>query len=143
MYGGGIFKAEGAIVNVRNTIIASNTAPFGSDINGYSNGQVEPYRPVFNSLGNNLIGINTDGFNAASGFVNSVGGDRTGTIDVPLDPLLSPFANYGGNTDTHTLLPGSPAANAGNNCVVTATCLSNNAAQPLTADQRGNGFPVW
>lgn len=40
-------------------------------------------------------------------------------------PLLGPLANNGGPTDTHALLAGSPALNAGNN----ATCLAT--------DQRG------
>ncbi len=48
------------------------------------------------------------------------------------DARLSPLANNGGPTQTHALLSGSPALDAGSNT------LANNAG--LTLDQRGIGF---
>src|SRR6185369_1696323 len=46
--------------------------------------------------------------------------------------LLASLGNYGGQTQTLALLPGSPALNAGSNT------LANNAG--LTTEQRGFGF---
>jgi uncharacterized repeat protein (TIGR01451 family) len=46
------------------------------------------------------------------------------------DPLLAPLGNYGGATQTHALLPGSPALDAGDS----ATCEAT--------DQRGIARPV-
>jgi hypothetical protein len=43
--------------------------------------------------------------------------------------LLGPLGNQGGETQTHRLLVGSPAIDAGSN------------PQNLTLDQRGTGFP--
>ena len=47
------------------------------------------------------------------------------------DPLLGPLADNGGPTQTHSLLPGSPAINAGDPAIV---------ASPTEFDQRGTGF---
>src|SRR5262249_38507237 len=94
-----------------NTIVAGNTA----NTNG-----PDVYGPVA-SLGNNLIG-ETDG---SSGWVGS---DLTGTIAMPLEPLLAPLDYYGGPTETVALLPGSPAIGAGNIALIPSG---------VTTDQRG------
>ncbi|HWS27025.1 MAG TPA: choice-of-anchor Q domain-containing protein, partial [Xanthomonadales bacterium] len=70
---------------------------------------------VNTSLGNNLSD-------------DATGGGGPGDL-INIDPLLAPLANYGGTTQTHALLPGSPAINA-----------ANNAAAPPT-DQRGIARP--
>jgi len=59
---------------------------------------------------------------------NIVGNAGSGTIDARLGAL----ANNGGSTETHALLAGSPALDAGSNTV------SDGAS--LTTDQRGTGF---
>src|SRR6185295_11440420 len=56
-----------------------------------------------NSQGYNLIG-NTAG--------TVILGIATGNL-LDIDPLLGPLQNNGGPTDTHALLPGSPALDAG------------------------------
>jgi hypothetical protein len=55
--------------------------------------------------------------------------DDPGNSRIGVDPLLGPLADNGGGTQTHALLPGSPAIDAGNN----ATCLA--------IDQRGIARP--
>lgn len=128
-------SAGGGVVNVlkttkvRNTIIANNIALSGNDPD------IRYFSSPFTSLGNNLIGKN--GCNC---FINGVNGDKVGTVENPLDPLLTSLGNYGGQTDTQRLLPESPAIDAGNNCVVTANCPTNNIAESLATDQRGTGF---
>jgi hypothetical protein len=57
-----------------------------------------------------------------------------GTTPPLLDPVLGPLANNGGTTQTHALLPGSPAIDAGSS----GGCRDNVGAQ-LATDQRG--FP--
>lgn len=95
---------------IGNTIVAQNIG--GPDAAG-----------DFASLGGNLIG-NADG---ATGFSAS---DLKGTSAAPLDPLLGPLADNGGPTQTHALLAGSPALDAGDN---------SKATDPLITDQRGTG----
>ncbi|MCA1623375.1 MAG: hypothetical protein LC768_15060 [Acidobacteria bacterium] len=135
--GGGIMTTSSGTTIVRNSIIANNTAPFNPDVSFHPVApNVPPTPPVYTSQGNNLIGISVGGV----GFTDGVNGDKVGTSAAPLDPMLGPLANNGGQTDTHSLENGSPAIDAGNNCVVTATCPTNNPSEPLTTDQRGTGF---
>lgn len=147
--------AGGGIVNVavtplgtvrlRNNIIATNTAVvntnlISSDVLG-----------IFTSLGNNLIGNN---LNATASFTASVfvGGNPTPNANADLvgrigvgfqiiDPRLGGLQNNGGPTNTRLQMAGSPAINAGNNCVTNSSCASNNPPFNLTVEQRGAGFP--
>ncbi|MBX3010724.1 MAG: hypothetical protein KF832_04420 [Caldilineaceae bacterium] len=55
------------------------------------------------------------------------------------DPTLGPLDDYGGNTLTHALLPGSPAIDAGDN----TTCLATDqrdAARPFDGDSNGSAL---
>jgi len=75
------------------------------------------------NISHSLI-LNTSGMsaNGSTGIpTNGVNGNIVG-----LDPNLGPLQNNGGPTQTHALLPGSPAINAG-----------NNALAPTPIDQRG------
>jgi hypothetical protein len=107
--GGGIEYLNGTI-NIGMTIIAGNTATSNSDVSG-----------SFTSSDYNLIGDDT----GSTGFTRM--NDQVGTSAEPLDPLLAPLAFYGGTTETHALLFGSPAIDAGD----------PSFAPPPTTDQRG------
>jgi hypothetical protein len=103
--GGGIYGGT-----LKNTIVAGNRAPSSSDV------------VAILSQGHNLIG---DG-SGATGFDPT---DLVGTSANPIDPMLGPFQDNGGPTQTMALLIGSPAIAAGD---------------PTGApdfDQRGPGFP--
>ncbi len=106
---------QGGTINVRNTIIAGNT----QDISG-----------AFVSNGNNLIGSTAGG----TGFTQPT--DKTNVA-----ANLAPLANNGGQTNTHLPNTGSPAIDAGNNCVVNLSCGANNPPVALTTDQRGIARP--
>jgi hypothetical protein len=86
--GGGIFNQGGA-VQLKSTIVANS--PSGGNCAG----------PI-TSLGHNLDSGTTCGFNQP--------GDRNNA-----NPLLGPLQDNGGLTQTHALLPGSPAIDAGDN----------------------------
>ena len=118
--GGGAY-GYGAI-RLRNTVVANNAAPFGPDV---SNNVV--------TLGNNLIGNGSNTF----GIVHGVNGDQVGTAAAPIDPLLGPLSGNGGLTRTHMPQAGSPAINAGNNCVVLLLGSGGCLTTPLVNDQRG------
>ena len=94
--GGGIFN-DGGIVRTRNTITAGNQTAAG--------GEGPDWWGILNSQGYNLI-ENTDRC--------TIAGDLTGNI-TGKDPLLGNLANNGGPTETHALLSGSPAIDAGYN----------------------------
>ena len=93
--GGGIFSSSAGTLNVRNTIIAVNSAPNGPDVAG-----------TVVSQGYVLIG-NTNGMT-----IDGTQGTEAGNI-YNVNPLLGPLQNNGGPTETHALLSGSPAVERG------------------------------
>ncbi len=116
--GGGLY-VNGGTLTLLNDTITNNTATAGQGgglrrVSGTVNvqntiiaGNTAPVNP-------DVVGsINDQGNNILSG-----------------DAKLAPLANNGGPTQTHALLPGSPALDAGDNA----------AASSLTTDQRGNTF---
>ncbi len=136
-HGGGVENTPGGgpfttgTINLKNTIIARNgfgTTPqaHGYDLLGLG----------FVSQGNNLIGT-TD---QSDFLLNGKPTDKTGTDAAQLNPLLGPLGNNGGPTQTQALLPGSPAIDAGDNCILNNTCLPAYGSN-ITTDQRGNVRP--
>jgi len=111
---GGLHKSTSLLnANIRNTIIAGNTGSASPDAFG-----------AFNSQGTNLIG--TVG--------TSTGWIATDLLNQPA--LLGPLGSYGGLSRTHPLLAGSPAINAGQNCVRNLSCTASNPPIAVTFDQR-------
>jgi CSLREA domain-containing protein len=103
--GGGIFAEGSPFIGVnhpelRDTILAANTAPSQRDCSG-----------AVRSGGYNLLG---DGFDCID--FTAAHHDRVGTTAAPLNPQLGPLSLNGGPTPTYALLAGSPARGAGNNC---------------------------
>jgi predicted outer membrane repeat protein len=124
-HGGGIF---GNIYGIGNTIVASNQALYQPDLSGWMSSQ-----------GTNLFGV-VEAFQQV--LVNTAANDKYGMPESPLDPRLGALHNNGGPTLTRALLAGSPAINAANNCVGLPADDENACMPtPLTADQRGTGFP--
>jgi len=116
--GGGIYHAGGggALTNVT---IADNSAGLGGGLNSLPSGLY---------LKNTLIANNPYGGNCRidTGSVTSYGHNLSSdnTCDQGFNTLtdlnntpiiLGPLTNYGGSTETHALLPGSPAIDAGDN----------------------------
>jgi CSLREA domain-containing protein len=116
--GGGILTSSGTLT-VSNTIVAGNT-------DASPGAEAPDCDPGLTSAGNNLIG-NTTGCS-----YTTATGDITG-----ISPGLGPLASNGGGTQTHGLLPGSPAIDAGNPALPSAT-----PPACATADQRGVARPV-
>jgi CSLREA domain-containing protein len=114
--------SAGHQVNIRNTILAGNgTGGNGPDIDSSIFAPIE-----LTSQGHNLIGNpgSVTGFTAP--------GDQVG-----VNPSLGPLVNNGGPTLTYALLTGSPAIDAGDDCVNdVAHCGDVNIPQVKT-DQRG------
>jgi cysteine-rich repeat protein len=107
-----------------NTIVAGN--------NDSNEPNDEDFAGTFTSLGGNIIGNN--GELTPIKFItiinNQQPSDQVGTANTPIDPMLVPLQNNGGPTDTHALLPGSPALDKGED----ANCPSE--------DQRGVVRPL-
>jgi len=116
--GGGIFLSYSDFT-MHNTLVAGNTAPNAPEVYGNSRS--------FTYSGNNLFGENG---------VSGVEGPTLTSNDLILagsiNTAIGPLADNGGPTQTHALVAGSPAIDAGNNNMIPAN---------LVNDQRGAGFP--
>lgn len=116
--GGGIFYFN-TILTLTSDIIAENSAGSGGpDIYTFD---ISPATESYNLIGDN----SNSGLTAGNPNANN---SKIGTSGSPIVPLLGPLANNGGLTQTHALLPGSPAINSGNNPL------------NLLYDQRGAGY---
>lgn len=123
--GGGVHNNNGGLVRIVNSIIAHNGTEIGADLWG-----------SFVSLGHNLL-TNIDGSSGFTLGTNNPNGDLVGASFAQVSPFLGPLQNNGGPTQTRALLPGSPAIDAGDNCVVLASGSGGCLPTPLTTDQRG------
>ncbi len=122
--GGGIGFAPGSSgsLTIANSIVASNGADFGPD-----------FQPP---LGSPTVTFSLIGDNAETGLeeaqIPDSNGNYVGSSAVDaggiIDPMLGPLALNGGSTQTHALLAGSPAIDAGDGDV---------AFDPTSYDQRG------
>jgi hypothetical protein len=118
-FGGGVENFGGTLTLVR-TLVAGNTAPTGPEI--ANNGTVL-------ADNHNLFGV--DGAAGVEGFSPGAT-DVVPPVGVLLTDILNPtLAFNGGFTQTHALVPGSPAVDAGG-----PDCLDANG-DPLPTDQRG------
>jgi predicted outer membrane repeat protein len=128
-HGGGIY-ANGTIA-LRNTIVAGNFDNLGSAGTGTK------HPDISGSVQGNAYNLISD-LTGASGTIG------TGS-DLPGAPAnLGPLAFNGGPTQTHALLPGSAAINAGLTVLI-GTDLSDsdgdgNTGEPIPFDQRGPGY---
>ncbi len=122
---GGLGRPNGIVsikkLTIHNSIIAGNTAASNPDFTAPSNpGDLE--------VRSSLIGINQGTTLTASATADAQG-NLVGALNAIIAPRLGPLQNNGGPTQTHALLPGSPALDAGN---------ANLLPGGLNTDQRGS-----
>jgi hypothetical protein len=120
--GGGINRSGGTVI-LRNTIVAGNFQGASPSTTADNiNGAVDA-ASSFNLIGSVAF---------SGGLTNGVNNNQVGIAN----PGLAPLASNGGSTQTHALLPGSPAINTGSNAFITNPPFSG----PPFTDQRGTGF---
>ena len=148
-YGGGMVNVAYSNPTLTNVTFSSNSAHFGGGMyNGISNPTLTNVTFFNNSSGTNSdVMYNQDNSNAiltnailwgAIANVDSIPiitysltlEDYSGEGNISDDPRLDPLADNGGFTQTHALLPGSPAIDSGSPTVCPAT------------DQRGYLRPI-
>jgi hypothetical protein len=138
--GGGIYNGFGT-VRLTNATVASNSAAFGGGL------WEEPEDTYF--LANTIIAGNTPnncdgngtGFESAGHNLDSDGTCMDAAVagDIPAGlALLGPLANNGGPTQTHALLPGSQAIDAGDEAVCAAAPVDGVDQRGVTRPQDGD-----
>ena len=147
--GGGIFTANATVLIVSSTVTGNSSLAVGGGISLTADNFNDDERLT---LRNSIVAGNTDNGTAPDSLAvgdvtndliveNSLIGDTTGSgvnnatgtgniLDQPA--LLGSLADNGGPTQTHALLSGSPAIDAGNN----ALAVDENGT-PLATDQIG------
>jgi parallel beta-helix repeat protein/predicted outer membrane repeat protein len=129
--GGGIFNPA-ATLALTNTTLSGNSAVLGA---GIWIGRASTL-----NVGNTIIANNSGGDCANFGTLNSTATNlvKDGSCAIPgaisRDPNVGPLADNGGPTQTHALLTGSPALDAGNDTICAASPINNK-------DQRGEIRP--
>lgn len=112
--GGGISLESSSTFVLRNSILAGNTIDGGiMDVQGT---------------------VSSQGFNLVSNTQGSAGWIASDLLNQ--NAMLAPLGNNGGTTQTHGLMPGSPAINSASNSLAVDPFTEN----ALAWDQRGSGF---
>jgi len=132
--GGGIMVSRHGSLVLSNSTITDNSAPDGSGIADVGDSTAAGITTDSSIIaGNHLTGgaegseiVTTHTLNGSHNLITSANTDLPPDTIVA-DPLLAPLADNGGPTQTHALLPGSAAIDAGDN------------ASNLATDQRGDG----
>lgn len=121
--GGGLHRGT-TNVNffIRNSIVAGNNGAAASP-------------DVTNSTG----GIDSEGNNIIGNVGTSTGWEMSDLLNT--NPMLNPLADNGGFSMTFLPMAGSPAIDAGQNCVLDMSCSANNSPINVTTDQRGVSRP--
>ena len=120
--GGGVYSYSffSTPVHLVNTIVADNS------VGGFA---PDMAADVAAGSVNNLIGDGTGLFFSSSGDAIQ---NQVGTSINPIDPLLGPLGNYGGNTQTMPLLVGSPAFAAGGAVTSLTAAITDTTSTTIT-----------
>jgi hypothetical protein len=120
---GGAYTSGGPEANaiVSHSTLAFNRAPQGGGIGGTNLVRLDG-NILYNPDGGNCSGMmGSSNFSSGGYNLDSDGscgldgpGDQSGMLQMPLDPELDQLADNGGPTQTHALLPTSPAIDTGN-----------------------------
>jgi hypothetical protein len=133
--GGGVLSSSGSFATITNSTITGNSAQGAGGI-GNGGGTVtlantivaKNYRGSDTTTADDIFGDVTANFSFIG---DPTGATITGENNRNGDPLLGPLADNGGRTQTHALLVGSPAIDAGDSVA---------GAEAGDFDQRGEGF---
>ena len=149
-FGGGIRTFSGAVTLSSSTVSGNEAMGEGGGIFVF-NTIIDPVFTITNSIiSGNLQSVTAPGVGTPNNLVSdpdsprtinyslidvtdlTVGGNgnQIGTLLAPINPMLGPLAFNGGPTQTHALLPGSLALDAGDPAFTS----------PPDFDQRGPGF---
>ncbi len=134
-YGGAIYNQANGTVNLASVTLAGNQSPNAGGIGGLANVGVVNFvnTLIAGSTNGDCAPLGPGSFPIRSGNLVQNGGCFSAAFP---SVMLGPLADNGGLTQTHALLPGSPAIDYGDN----SYCDDNPGANNL--DQRGVTRPI-
>jgi hypothetical protein len=139
----GFYNFGGANLSLKNTLIVGNQAAVAPEIENVTECP-SPFRCVPNTV--NANNFNLFGTNGSAGVTGFAPGPSDITPSVSVGEIIGPLQNNGGPTQTHALVAGSPAIDAGNpnGCLdSTGTALqTDQRGLPRVFDGNGNGQAV-
>ena len=147
MQGGGGLYNDGGQLTASNSTVWRNQAAVGSGVLNAAGSTTLINTTVFANVGsgifnvadsltisNSIVAQGPQDGNACAGDITTNGpnldDDGTCGASITADPMLNPFGNYGGPTNSHLPMAGSPAIDAGDNAICAAPPVNN-------VDQRG------
>ena len=118
---GGAIAAVSSVVTLVNSAITGNSSPYYAELSFL-------YSTLI-ATGNNLLGdsskTSAEAFYGVSPSNANIIATSDGNRPTPITGILAPLANNGGRTQTHALVAGSPAVDAGNNAACAADPINN------------------
>ncbi len=128
--GGGFIFQRGGNGNLSNTLVSGNKA-------GNAGSEIFNSLSTINANNNNLFGddesTNAEAFDGFTPGLGDITATSDGSTPKPLEQILLPLADNGGDTLTHALAPESPARDAG----ALANCPMNDQRGQLRDDGDG------
>ncbi len=137
---GGI-DCGGGIGGVRQAITVTGSTVSGNTAGGVRSGGGIGGQDVMITVGNALVVGNTGSDTANNELISTATNTDNGgnLLAIPaglsISNIIAPLSDNGGTTQTHALVAGSPAIDAGVNA------LATDGGVALATDQRGAGFP--
>ncbi|MDF2387722.1 cadherin-like domain-containing protein [Nostoc ellipsosporum NOK] len=137
VFGGGLIL--GGVVTLTGNTITNNTASNGAGLIVFFGTTTAQNTIIAGNNGNDISGAVTGNGNNLIGSLNGAGGTIGTGSDITfasagitnINQVIGSLADNGGPTQTHALVAGSAAINAGNNALIPAG---------ITTDQRGTVF---
>ena len=124
----GVFGDGGGIAAISSVVTLINSAVSGNFV-GNDGADLNFSESTLFATGNNLLGdsskTSAEAFLGVSPSNANIIATSDGNRPTPITGILAPLANNGGRTQTHALVAGSPAVDAGNNAACAADPINN------------------
>jgi hypothetical protein len=144
----GLDSEGGGIFSYKTNLALNNSLVTGNIAANSAGAEIAILNTNINGNAHNLFGdsskTNAAAFENFAPAASSITATSDGTNPTALSGILAPLADNGGPTQTHALMAGSPALDAGNNLNLPPDLTDQDGdgdtTEAISFDQRGEGF---